>query len=257
LEIWLFLLLILGIKSISKEYENSNILILESYLYKKERKNISEIFFEKFGVKRLNFSYRGLGALISTGRVTGAVLRCGHTSSFCINIIDGDIKKESFQKTKYSGRDINKELTVRLNNNILDDDEINFIKENYIEIETKESKVNDIVSYELPDGKKINIGKERFECCEILFKEIKHGLLIKDSISKWNSLDYINELYTNIILVGCTTKIKNYKEKIFNDLSSENEKKIYTCQSNSSTWVGGSILGSLSTYKKIFKTNKF
>ena len=63
-------------------------------------------------------------------------------------------------------------------------------------------------NYELPDGRKLTIGNERFRCAEALFKPIMLGQqepsiaeLLFDTIMKVD-IDQRKDLYSNIILSG-------------------------------------------------------
>jgi len=66
-------------------------------------------------------------------------------------------------------------------------------------------------NYELPDGRKILIGNERFKSAEILFSPQQAGYELEavhkycyDSVSKFDN-DIRKDLFQNIILSGCST----------------------------------------------------
>lgn len=140
-------------------------------------------------------------------------------------------------------------------------------------------------SYKLPDGHTLQLGVEQFRAPEILFNPTLVGSespgvheLLALAIAK-TDLDLRPSLYQNIILSGGTTLLKNFGDRLMAELKNHQ----YT-QSNSSiwqanrslgnkdtkmkikiyapperkytTWVGGSILASLSTFRKMWVTQK-
>ncbi|KAM9924763.1 hypothetical protein OXX80_011118 [Metschnikowia pulcherrima] len=138
-------------------------------------------------------------------------------------------------------------------------------------------------SYKLPDGHTLNLGVEQFRAPEILFNPQLIGSespgiheLTALAISK-TDLDLRPELYQNIILSGGTTLIKNLGDRLISELKKQQNiqtNSIWGSHSNMgkesrmkikiyapperkySTWIGGSILAGLSTFKKMWVTSK-
>ena len=114
-------------------------------------------------------------------------------------------------------------------------------------------------NYELPDGRKILIGKERFQATEILFnpklaksdtKPVQQ--FCYESIMKCDE-DVRRDLYQNVILTGGTTLFQGLGERLLielDDLAPPTHKvKILAAPERQfSVWLGGSILASLSTF---------
>ena len=77
-------------------------------------------------------------------------------------------------------------------------------------------------NYELPDGRKILIGNERFRCAEILFKPnlARHSDIggvhkyCYDSVMKCD-LDVRKDLFGNIILSGGSTLFEGLAERMW------------------------------------------
>lgn len=142
--------------------------------------------------------------------------------------------------------------------------------------------------YKLPDGHEIQLGAERFRSPEILFNpqligDESPGIheLTSLSISK-TDLDLRPTLYQNIILSGGNTLLRNFGDRLLSELkqqqSSSNSSqhhsvwnkqigantydtkmkvKIYAPPERKySTWIGGSILAGLSTFKKMWVTSQ-
>ena len=108
-------------------------------------------------------------------------------------------------------------------------------------------------SYELPDGNVIDLGEELFECTEILFDPSILGQEL-DGVHRqvYNSVmgcsvDLRRELYSNIFLIGGTTALPGFPERLKEELTSLVPKTINlnVTPSNSpvnAAWIGGSVL---------------
>ena len=122
-------------------------------------------------------------------------------------------------------------------------------------------------NYELPDGQVITIGEERFRAPEIMFKPSLIGKsaegihrLLYSSIMKTDH-DIKLDLYRNIILAGGNTLfpgIERRFEKEINALAPAtiNCKVIAPPEREYSSWIGGSILASLSTFEEMWVTRE-
>jgi len=117
--------------------------------------------------------------------------------------------------------------------------------------------------YKLPDGNVIEIGGERFRAPEILF----HPELIGEeypgiheclvhSIQR-TDLDLRKTLYSNIVLSGASTLFPGFGDRLLNEVKHIAPKDIKIKISapperKYSTWMGGSILATLTTFKKMW-----
>lgn len=140
-------------------------------------------------------------------------------------------------------------------------------------------------SYKLPDGHSLQLGVERFRSPEILFNPQLIGNespgiheLTSLAINK-TDLDLRPTLFQNIILSGGNTLIKNFGDRLLTELKSQQQNqsassiwsnlnnvgggttkmkvKIYAPPERKySTWIGGSILAGLSTFKKMWVTSQ-
>ncbi len=118
-------------------------------------------------------------------------------------------------------------------------------------------------NYELPDGRKILIGNERFRCPEILFQPMQANHEIEgvhkyayDSVMKCD-VDVRRDLFQNIILAGGSTLFEGMGERIWQEIHqlapSTNKIKILAPPERKySVWLGGSILASLSTFQTMW-----
>lgn len=140
-------------------------------------------------------------------------------------------------------------------------------------------------SYKLPDGHDLQLGVERFRAPEILFNPLLIGdespgihELLALSIAK-TDLELRPTLYQNIILSGGTSLLRNFGDRLMSELkvhqyslsnssiwqtnrSAGNKDtkmkiKIYAPPERKyTTWIGGSILASLSTFQQMWVTQK-
>lgn len=131
-------------------------------------------------------------------------------------------------------------------------------------------------SYKLPDGHTLTMGVEQFRAPEILFNPLLIGEespgiheLTTMAIAK-TDLDLRPSLYQNILLSGGSTLLKNFGDRMITELKSqqlsltqgwtnglqmENHTKIKIFappERKYSTWIGGSILAGLSTFRKLW-----
>ena len=119
--------------------------------------------------------------------------------------------------------------------------------------------------FKLPDGNVVKLGAERFRAPEILFNPELIGLeysgvqhVIVDSIRKVD-LDLRKDLYGNIVLSGGTTLTKGFGDRMLSEVktlvSRDTKIKIFAPPERKySTWIGGSILAGLSTFRKVRDT---
>jgi centractin len=106
------------------------------------------------------------------------------------------------------------------------------------------------------------IGAERFRAPEILFDPEIIGLeypgvhqIVVDSINR-TDLDLRKDLYANIVLSGGSTLTKGFGDRLLSEVQRVAVKdmriKIFAPPERKySTWIGGSILAGLSTFRKV------
>ena len=121
------------------------------------------------------------------------------------------------------------------------------------------------IEYALPDGQKLKIGPERFRAPEILFDPEIIGAewpglhqIVVDSINR-SDMDLRKALYGNIVLSGGSTMIKGFGDRLLSEVQRLAVKdmriKIFAPPERLySTWIGGSILAGLSTFRKMYVT---
>ena len=108
-------------------------------------------------------------------------------------------------------------------------------------------------AYELPDGRVISVGSERFRCAEVLFRPSLAGSdapgvheLVHRTIMACD-LDVRKELYANIVVSGGATMLPGFEVRLSKELSAlappgAKVRVIAPPERKYSSWIGGSIL---------------
>lgn len=123
------------------------------------------------------------------------------------------------------------------------------------------------IAFTLPDGNVIDIGSARYRAPELLFRpdligDESEGIhqVLTESIIK-SDIDLRKTLYQNIVLSGGSTLFKGFGDRLLSELKKLAPRDI-KIKINSpkerlySTWIGGSILASLDTFKKMWITKR-
>jgi len=131
--------------------------------------------------------------------------------------------------------------------------------------EAEESKACE-KNYEMPDGRKITIGHERFSCAEILFQpslaKMDHLMGVHkycfDSVMKCDT-DVRRDLFSNIIMSGGSTLFEGLTERMWHEIhqlapTNNRIKVLAPPERLYSVWLGGSILSSLATFQTMWIT---
>uniref|UniRef100_A0A6B2L971 Actin n=1 Tax=Arcella intermedia TaxID=1963864 RepID=A0A6B2L971_9EUKA len=121
--------------------------------------------------------------------------------------------------------------------------------------------------YCLPDGQVVRVGGEGLHCAEALFQPSLVGRScfgvhegIHEAINRCD-VDIRRELYGKIILVGGSTLFKGFSDRLSKELFALAPcgMRLHICaapERRYSSWIGGSILGSLSTFQSMFITQE-
>ena len=262
--------------------EEHPILMTEASLNPKlNREKMTQIMFEVFNVPCLYVNVQAVLALYSSGRTTGVVLDSGEGISHTVPIYEGYAIPHAIQKILLAGRDLTEYLRE-----ILKERGLAFTTPAELEIvrdikETMTVVVSDYneamkdaedshaceKNYELPDGRKILIGNERFRCPEILFTPSLAGYDLEgvhkycfDSVMKCDN-DVRKDLFANIILSGGSTLFEAMGERLWQEIhvltpSNGRIKVLAPPERLYSVWLGGSILASLSTFQTMWITKQ-
>ncbi|CAD8052992.1 unnamed protein product [Paramecium sonneborni] len=244
---------------------------------KANREKMTQILFETFKVPLFYVYISELLALYSSGRTNGIVVGSGYGVSCSLPIYEGYTIKPAALKIDLAGRACTQYLVSILNEqgvsftSQFDMEIVRDIKEKlcYVTLDYEEEMKKYQRSaeygriYELPDGNQTVIKNQRFKCPELLFKPDLIGLgalgiheLTFKSIMKCD-IDLRKDLYGNVIMAGGTTMFPEIPERLSKELaslapSSTKIKVVAPPERKISTWIGGSIASSLSTFENMW-----
>lgn len=254
--------------------DEHNILITEPPLNPfKSRDKTAEFFFEGLNVPGLYFAIQAILSLYASGRTTGIVLDSGDGVTHCVPVYEGFASNHTITRVDIAGRDITNQLKLLLRRSghvFTTSAELEIIrqmKENCCNIihNPNDTDIKASAQYQLPDGSIIDIGHEVYRAPEILFQphligsecQGVHDSLIT-SIMK-SDIDLRKTLFSQIVLAGGSTLFPGFGDRLLTELrkhlhAPKNTKiriaaptdRLYT------TWIGGSILASLSTFKTMW-----
>jgi centractin len=129
-------------------------------------------------------------------------------------------------------------------------------------IEELNLKLGDTPFTDLRSFFTVQIGQERYRAPEILFDPELIGLeypgvhqIVQDAITR-TDLDLRKSLYLNIVLSGGSTLCKNFPDRHMREIKrlAVEDMKIRIsapAERKYTTWIGGSILAGLSTFRKV------
>jgi len=123
------------------------------------------------------------------------------------------------------------------------------------------------ISYELPDGKSVELKGERIKILEKFFQpnDMLPGFsgvhqMVVESVTK-AEIDIRRDLFQNIILSGGNTHFKGFMDRLMRlipDISPNNVKVKVTgsAERKHSAWIGGSILSSLGSFQQMWMSKQ-
>jgi len=255
--------------------EEHPVLLTEAPLNpRKNRERSAEMFFETFNVPAMYVSMQAVLSLYATGRVTGVVLDSGDGVTHAVPIFEGFSMPHSIMRVDLAGRDVTRHLKFLIRKEgfyfrtSAEFEIVRTIKERvcYLSnnpLKEENMEVDNKYLYTLPDGNTLEIGQARFRAPEILFRpdiigEECEGLheVLMHSIQK-SDMDLRKMLYQNIVLSGGSTLFKGFGDRLLSEIKKHVAKdmkiRIAAPQERLySTWMGGSILASLDTFKRMW-----
>ncbi len=262
--------------------EDHPVLLTEAPLNpRKNREKAAEIFFETFNAPALFTAPQATLSLYASGRTTGVVLDIGAGVSHVCPVYEGFSMPNAVSRIDVAGRDVTNHMMrlLRKSGHVFhtsaEREVVRTIKEEccYVAFNpSKEEKMeadrhNTAQTYKLPDGRVIEIGGERFRAPECLFQPSILGTeypgvheCLFTSIMKCD-LDVRRTLFSQIVLAGGSTLFPGFGDRLLNELrkncqrSNAGSVKIRISASPNRkflTYIGGSILASLATFKEMW-----
>ena len=239
------------------------------------REKTTQIMFETFNVPFLHQCICPVLSLYASGRTTRLVIDLGAGVSHVVPIFKQHAITHAIQRHDIASRDLidflmkilcerGYSFTTTAEREIVRDmkEKLCYVALDF-EQELQKSQFNsDIEKYQLPGGQVITIGNERFRCTEPIFQPALIGMsaqglqdLIYNSIMKCD-IDIRHYLYSNIILSGGNTMFPGLVERVRKELTclastGVRINVISPPERRYSTWIGGSILASMTDFSKM------
>jgi len=245
------------------------------------REKSAEIFFEGLNVPALSMSLQAVLSLYASGRTTGIVLDSGDGVTHVVPVYEGLAIPSAVMRMDLAGRDITNHLQLLLRRSghlfqtSSEMEVVRHIKEQCCVVSFNPSEPSEGSSsssstsarypYTLPDGSVLEMGPEAFRAPEILFSPHLIGseyrgvddLLVK-SVMRCD-MDLRRGLFAQVVLAGGSTLFPGFGERLLAELRrhplAPRDMKIRIAAPPErlfSTWIGGSILASLATFKTMW-----
>ncbi|ODQ66847.1 endocytosis and membrane growth and polarity [Nadsonia fulvescens var. elongata DSM 6958] len=188
----------------------------------KNRERMVETMIEKYDFNGVYVAIQAVLALYAQGLSSGVVVDSGDGVTHIVPVYESVVLNHLTRRLDVAGRDVTRQMINLLLrrgyalNRTADFETVRQIKEKFcyvsydLEFDTKlaEETTTLVDNYELPDGRSIKIGSERFEAPECLFQphlvdceQPGMGELLFDTIQSAD-IDVRSSLYKGIVLSG-------------------------------------------------------
>jgi len=245
--------------------EEHAVLLSESpFTPRANREKAVQIMFETFNVPLFYSCLAQVMSCYAAGRTTSVVVDSGYGNTYVVCVYESYSLAYATRTLDVGGNDLTEFLQQCLNKS--SGCQFSTTAEMRIVKDIKDIRLFDLDSsrrkeYSLPDGQKISVGAEMFRVPEAMFqpKFIESDCaalqdLIIDSVNQCEPSIH-KDLFGSIVLSGGNTLFSNFGDRLTAELKNSNAKHAVRVISSPDrkyfTWIGGSILGSLSTFPKM------
>ncbi|GIQ81238.1 actin family protein [Kipferlia bialata] len=224
----------LGIKT-----EEHSIVLTEAALNPAgNRAKMVKIMFERFKFRAVYVGAQAVLSLYSIGRTNGCVVDSGDGVTHVVPVVHNQILVEGVKRVDVAGRDVTHSLInllTRAGYTFSSSEELEWarkLKEDlcYVAHDPAEDHklatqtTTLLASVKLPNGKRVTMGRERYEAPECLFQPPDIGRDVPGvgetvyAAVESCPLDARGELFGNVILSGGTSMLSGYKSRLEREL---------------------------------------
>ena len=254
--------------------QNHPVLLTEAPLNPRSNRDMAaEVMFERFNVPAFFASMQAVLALYASGRTTGVVLDVGDGVTHAVPVFEGfaAVRGQGVRRMDVAGREVTEALVMQLRRAVgwtprtsAEMEIVRMIKEQKCRV-ALDNNVQDVDEvYELPDGRRLKLGRaDLIAAPEVLFnpelvgsEEVGVHQILVDAINR-TDMDLRRGLYASVVLSGGTTLLRGFGDRLLAEVRKIAMKdvriKIYAPPERKySTWIGGSILAGLSTFRRMW-----
>lgn len=235
------------------------------------KEKMRQIMFETFNTPSLLIESTAMLSFYTSGRSTALIVACGEGLTSVVPIVEGNVLHHAALHSNLAGSCVTKSLRKLLSDrghqfeSSAEMEVVRDIKEKTAfvpldygeEFDRLNSRPDLNVSHQLPDGSSIELGAERITCVEALFRPSLIGLEDQSGIHElaYKSLmkcshDERRLLWGDVILSGGSTMPRGFQDRMERELfclapCSTHVRVVAPPERYISSWIGGSIIGSL------------
>lgn len=261
--------------NLNAKMEDHPALLTEAPLNPRQhRDKVAEIFFETFRAPALFFAPPAVLSLYASGRTTGVVLDVGEGLTHAVPVYEGFALPHSVTRSDVAGRDVTRQMQLLLRRSGLtftttaEADLVKRMKEETCYLTQTPAEDSTVVKesrtqYQLPDGQAVTLSTERYQAPNVLFDPSLFGSeeagvadVLVDSIMK-SDIDLRSTLFSQVVLAGGSTLFPGFGDRMLYEVRNRSPSHTRIRISAPperlhSTFVGGSILASLATFKSMW-----
>ncbi|XP_006265724.3 actin-like protein 9 [Alligator mississippiensis] len=236
------------------------------------REKMVEVVFESLNSPGMYIAYHSVLSVYAHGKISGLVVDSGYAVTHTVPVHQGYNLPHAIERMDIAGSHMTSFLMKLLNDSghvftermthIVEDikHKCCYVAANF-ERECHLPRKDYVVDFQLPDGHVISLGKERFQCPEMLFTPPKlpgisfvgvHNMAQR-SLSKVPE-EARGDMYQNIFLCGGSSLFngleKRFTSELLRHLPSSAKVRVSAVPLRKfSVWTGGSILASLKNFQ--------